>query len=597
MTLPFSRAFAIGTSIISVTLLVLVFAFALPKFGWDIDDVLRLTTAEHCVEGICERSTLPGVGARNFSDSIIAETYRFEIPDVSGEVTGVLLPRLSDLAQVRVAGIAISPVPTPDARRWNAPFFLTFPNVLLDGPRRDLEITLMAGRGSRISLSPILVGSVASLEFHYQAVAIYRVGLARIAFGLTVIAIFVFAVMALLQRRERFYRWLLVANLAQLVFLWHIMMRFDPIDTQSWLLIWVSALHIHVFAMYRFVSGYLNLKTRKLGYLVLSVQALCIFLIWCHNPNWEPWLIGIMAVCSLILYIHTLSFWLLPSRRLVHLRIALFGLMSISAAGVIAEALRQIGWLVPYDREVYHLATAPIFLLYLVMMIHHLLSAQAANRRLIRDLRGRIKARMRELKETHEKLSLVVEQEAVSHERQRIMMDLHDGVGGQLVNTLAYVNGHPQQDPVLQDALAGALRDLGLMVDSLQMTGSVVQLLGALRRRIEPMLETAGMKFDWEIGEEPQLPTPGMMKNLTLLRLVQEAITNAVRHANATTVKVTTTQDKVIISDDGTGFDVALTAGRSGIGILSMRKRADELGAELYITSGPKGTSVTLNWG
>jgi len=84
-----------------------------------------------------------------------------------------------------------------------------------------------------------------------------------------------------------------------------------------------------------------------------------------------------------------------------------------------------------------------------------------------------------------------------------------------------------------------------------------------------------------------------------LYRIAQEAMNNSLKHANARqmTVSLRCGQGSVIleIADDGIGFDVDDVARRGGVGLASMRERAQEMGASLSIESqGGQGTTVRV---
>ena len=86
---------------------------------------------------------------------------------------------------------------------------------------------------------------------------------------------------------------------------------------------------------------------------------------------------------------------------------------------------------------------------------------------------------------------------------------------------------------------------------------------------------------------------------LTLVRIVQEALTNVARHADATTAAVRLkTEDqclKVTVADDGCGFDTDGLDNVPGLGVAGMRERATLIGADLAVLSLPgKGTRVEL---
>ncbi|MGH8926802.1 MAG: sensor histidine kinase, partial [Acidimicrobiia bacterium] len=84
-----------------------------------------------------------------------------------------------------------------------------------------------------------------------------------------------------------------------------------------------------------------------------------------------------------------------------------------------------------------------------------------------------------------------------------------------------------------------------------------------------------------------------------ILAIMTESVRNAYRHADAQSVRVSGTVDRdrvdIEVRDDGKGFDPAdLPEGHYGV--LGMRERADRIGANVDIVSGPRGTTVRLAW-
>lgn len=150
-------------------------------------------------------------------------------------------------------------------------------------------------------------------------------------------------------------------------------------------------------------------------------------------------------------------------------------------------------------------------------------------------------------------------------------------------------------DEVMKNALEDALRDLSLMLDNLETDDSIVSPLGMLRTRLEALLEKHGLHFDWKIEDEPVLKNPSPSNNLHLTRIVQEAITNVIKHANASVIAIATDAHSVLIKDDGNGFEVVEDdQGRSGYGITGMIRRANQIGAEVVFESGDEGTAIRL---
>lgn len=201
--------------------------------------------------------------------------------------------------------------------------------------------------------------------------------------------------------------------------------------------------------------------------------------------------------------------------------------------------------------------------------------------------------------------------EAVLGERSRMAREIHD--------TLAQgFAGISVQLEVLNDRLGTApeatRRHLGLarelVRESLDEARRTVWnlrsqtlgengLSGALERLGKQLTEGSGTGFTGKIEGEPR-PLPASVEN-NLLRIGQEAITNAVRHSGARQVSLLLTfqPDKIVlrVEDDGRGFDPAKTheSRQGGFGLAGIRERAGEMHAELRIDSTPgRGTHLEI---
>lgn len=190
-------------------------------------------------------------------------------------------------------------------------------------------------------------------------------------------------------------------------------------------------------------------------------------------------------------------------------------------------------------------------------------------------------------------------QRAILVERQRLMRDMHDVVGGGLAASLAAVE-HGEAGP---HELAGMLRDclvdLRLVIDSIEPVDMpVAGLLAALRFRMSDQLAAAGVRLDWRMADVPALPWLGPSEALQLLRVVQELLTNAIKHAKARCIGVEADLlgDAVLIrvSDDGKGFDLRRAA--TGRGQRFMVQRMMALGGRIDVDSAPgAGTRTVLS--
>jgi signal transduction histidine kinase len=103
----------------------------------------------------------------------------------------------------------------------------------------------------------------------------------------------------------------------------------------------------------------------------------------------------------------------------------------------------------------------------------------------------------------------------------------------------------------------------------------------------------ASMDLAWERGDEPERLSPEVES--TIYRLVQESLTNAIRHGDPSRIRIEIGERdgcvEVAVSDDGSGFDTTATGG-GGFGLTGMRERVELADGELDIESGPSGTTV-----
>ncbi len=198
----------------------------------------------------------------------------------------------------------------------------------------------------------------------------------------------------------------------------------------------------------------------------------------------------------------------------------------------------------------------------------------------------------------HQRLREAERQQALLLERQRLMADMHDGLGSSLLSALVAVEqGNMSQDQVVE-VLRECVDDLRLVIDSLEPVGhDLVSLLATMRYRLGKRLHAGGLKLEWDVQDLPPLPWLEPPDALHVLRLMQEGLNNVVKHARASRVRMVTRHHgnhvEIRLEDDGAGFDV--NAIRHGRGLKSQQKRAQRLGGKLRIDSTPGvGTRLSL---
>jgi len=126
-------------------------------------------------------------------------------------------------------------------------------------------------------------------------------------------------------------------------------------------------------------------------------------------------------------------------------------------------------------------------------------------------------------------------------------------------------------------------------------TGPALEALVERTAVVNGLEVSLELDLDYESGRESSRHAPAV--ETTIYRLVQEALTNAVKHAKATRVKVVVSEQSgwidIAVSDDGVGFDPEQSV--EGFGLIGMRERAALAGAELQVESSPgRGTTVIV---
>ena len=187
--------------------------------------------------------------------------------------------------------------------------------------------------------------------------------------------------------------------------------------------------------------------------------------------------------------------------------------------------------------------------------------------------------------------------------KRRFAQELHDGVGSQLVNILASLDRAVPQQREMAMAIEECLLDVKILVDDIDGgEEGVFDALARLRYRVQASLDRLGIALHWDMHPHPALAQLHDERSRQVLRIVQEAVANMMRHARALNVRVTCRYQSdanamvLEVVDDGNGFDAQQTnPSQGGKGLMGMQRRAASIGAQLTLKSEPgKGTEVRL---
>jgi two-component system, NarL family, sensor kinase len=197
----------------------------------------------------------------------------------------------------------------------------------------------------------------------------------------------------------------------------------------------------------------------------------------------------------------------------------------------------------------------------------------------------------------HSRAALVTARE---EERRRLRRDLHDGVGAALagvrlqVETARDLVTEPVVGGLLQSAASGvatAVDDVRAITDDLRPAVLDDLGLGAGLRGLADRMATPATAIDVDVDLDAPLPAA---VEVACYRIAAEALANAIRHAGARRVAVhldgTPAWVSLQVEDDGVGLSERPRT--NGLGLASMRQRAEEIGGRLAVTSTGSGTRV-----
>ncbi len=181
-------------------------------------------------------------------------------------------------------------------------------------------------------------------------------------------------------------------------------------------------------------------------------------------------------------------------------------------------------------------------------------------------------------------------------ERQQLLADMHDGFGSQLITAKMHAERGELDRQQLVELLRECMADLHIVLEgSRDQNGDLAEALSRYRHRIERRLAEHQVLLLWRVDLDgaPSL-SPKVTTNL--LRIIQEAINNALKHAEARKIVLFARHSPssgitIQIEDNGRGIP-----GEHGLshGLENMRRRARQLGAQLQVRSRDDGTGTVV---
>jgi signal transduction histidine kinase len=492
----------------------------------------------------------------------------------------------------------------PLTRAWKTPRFFVLEPPLLKAGRNTLRVRVSGLAAYGPGIGRVSVGAVDAVRARYDEYLLLRVDGLRFTSAINVTLGVFFTMLWLMRRREVAFGWYGLSTLLwfgyQANFVvtraWPFSSNHDwAVANACFLALFVGAFTMFVlrfcerrwpraeFIMWTGIAlavtvmlllpraasdGYRVSLVIAAGALAVGANCLLLVLAW-RDARIEPRVLSVVALLNVLAAVHDI----LTLQRILFLANNYYADATAFANTLGIAAV--LAW--RYARNLDRIENFNV-------KLQH--DVDAARSKLADNLQ-----RQHEVEMTHARIG----------ERLNLVRDLHDGLGGSLVGSIAAIEHAPQKlsVPYLLKLLRDLRDELRLIVDTSvydpQSGGSFSEQLVPLRHRMTRLLDAKGIACRWSLTDLDRLHLPSAQA-LDVLRFLQEALTNAVKHSEATEVDVVVQYVSgalgVAVTDNGSGLGVAPG---TGAGMQSMQARARRLGGEFHVESAQGRTCVAIS--
>lgn len=543
------------------------------------------------------------------ADGRITFYLDFSVKDL-GKDQALYIARNGNRFQIFLNDVAIAQRGNFGNKRENyakQPHMFAIPKNVLQ-QQNTLKIVTEVQGGGRGGLSTILIGDPTEILDIYENSYRWRIT------GSLVVAVIssllgVLTLLLWLRQREQLFLWYALGELLWALHMFDVQFVQTPLPWPWWGVLILSAFAIAPAFICKFALAVMEMPNRRIrnivnSYILLSIPLVVLSLQAQLFWLWEVWKLVLVFMCAGIGFFVVskgLKSTLLEQRVLalavlaivaVALRdvLALLLLPALLSSSAYAHSVSESVWLIDVSWARYAWCVFGVVLAWIIAerMRSTSLELAFANRHLTQ----RLAQRETELNLLFAQQSKSERQQAIIEERQRLTRDMHDGIGSQLLDAL-----HLAQDPQtsrtsLVQNLRETLDHLKLTVDAMQDTeGDIASLLGALRYRLGPRLEAAGIQLSWSVASLPAVSAWTLPQSRDLQMILFEAFSNLIKHAAASQVVLSAHHNleqetiEIALQDNGRGFDLETAAAGRGHGIINMRMRAARINAELHLFS------------
>lgn len=517
----------------------------------------------------------------------------------------VYIPRVSMNASVLIDGVEIGNgggFTEPISRNHGRPLIFFAPSRITEGVDQvNLVIHVADNDWALGYLGPVYVGDPATLVSMYRTREFWQVqftvALALLMFMFAVTAFALFA----RRRQETYFFWFGAAMLLFAIDTLNVFVTDIPIDRKTWEVYTQGVVFAFAIATAIFIHRFTQVGWPRFEPILWLLLVIKLTILLKIDPTWFYFTASIF---NLLVIGYGLLLNFMVTRA--YLKTRKFEAGTTAIAGTILllfgfhTLLIQAGILSPENLHLIQFGAPCFFFLISLTLINRFLHALDDTAALASQLDIRVREKERELATIYEELSILDQNRALTDERARIMREVHDGFGGQLVGALAMLEANTINRVELSNYIKTSLLDLRVMIDSLDPnTREVAVALGMLRTRVEPILKTRNLSLAWDLTNLPADLELNPKRTLNLLRVLQELISNIVKHSTGDQIKLTASvQDSdhgkilmILLWENGTGFEPNFQTGK---GLRNVRRRILDLDGEIRYANDQNGFATII---
>lgn len=495
----------------------------------------------------------------------------------------------------------------PLSRSWNIPRILRFPEPLLRDGSNSVYIRVVSVPGQPLGLGEVSIGPAAAMQQRYEELKWHS----RTVFAVNLIVSGVLGVFFLAlwvaHRNETAYGWYALSTFFWLIFAFSIVAGsiWPFTETASAVRVYHASLVLSIACFCVFTWRFSAQKLPRLERALWSFTLVALLILFV-TPFTHARIFHSIVVFAVTLVFLSNCVWIpFHAWRTRHPEHILLAVCLAALLVIILHDFLLLNKVISSSRSILPYANIAVTLcLAGIMGFRHANNVRRIER-FNHELRDAVATAQSELASTLEQKYGLALSNTRLQDRLQLAHDLHDGMGGSLLHIMATVEQSPsmlQRERVL--SMLKLLRDdLRQTIDSSSSEG--IEAPATPKEWIAPLRHRFSMLFDhFDIRNTWQLPDswfarPNAMQCLVLTRLLEEGLTNVVRHSHAEQVhiKLEHNQDSGLslsIEDDGVGFDVeAVQQASFSVGMRSMHARMLKIGGVLEISS-QRGKTVLV---